>query len=220
MSLSNYLNEFIRNHRRRMEINNFIPNLPGEENRSAANEESGTEDKRPGDELLSHSYQEAKDDSAERRESYKYGDDEREAVLEAAAILWQRLEEFFFGPDAVSDIRTIIDDIGEGSMGLIGPGNGMLTKILERLFGRSKTFRVHALPHDVAGRFRAHHRLGPGYLYTVGVKGKEGKVMRYARRVSVCGQVTGLVAAYKRRKEIRDAEQFQLVKIAVHTISL
>lgn len=34
---------------------------------------------------------------------------------------------------------------------LRGPGNWFLTRMLEKLFGRSKTFKTHAMLHDVFG---------------------------------------------------------------------
>ena len=41
-----------------------------------------------------------------------------------------------------------IDVQGTG-LGLIGPGNGRLTRLLEILFAWSSVFRLHALYHDV-----------------------------------------------------------------------
>ena len=42
-------------------------------------------------------------------------------------------------------------DAQETGLGLIGPGNEHLGKLLETLFGWSSTFRLHALYHDVFG---------------------------------------------------------------------
>ena len=51
------------------------------------------------------------------------------------------------------------------NLGLIGPGNGFLTGILEKLFGSSQTFKKHAVLHDVFGNFYLDFEEGPGYAY-------------------------------------------------------
>ena len=53
-------------------------------------------------------------------------------------------------------------DTQETGLGLIGPGNGRLTKLLEILLGWSSTFRLHALYHDVFGRIYLKTKKGPG----------------------------------------------------------
>ena len=217
MSVHEYLTEFIRTHRRLTEINNFGRT---EINNFSRGESVIVEEKFTSSTTMTSTTMTTTTTSGRPwREEYKYGKEEHDAVLEAAAIIWQRLETHFLGADKVHDIQTIIEDIGEGNMGLIGPGDGLLTKILEKLFGWSKTFRVHALPHDVAGRFRTRHKLGPGYLYTIGVKEQEWKGKRFLRKLPVCGQLTGLLSAFKRRKEVRGGGQFQLIKVACDTIS-
>ena len=50
-------------------------------------------------------------------------------------------------------------------LGLIGPGQGLLTRILEKLFGSSKTFKTHAMLHDAFGNFYLDFEEGPGYAY-------------------------------------------------------
>ena len=56
-------------------------------------------------------------------------------------------------------------DTQETGLGLIGPGNGHLTKLLEILFGWSSTFQLHALYHDVFGRIYLKTKKGPGYIF-------------------------------------------------------
>ena len=56
-------------------------------------------------------------------------------------------------------------DAQETELGLIGPGNGCLTRLLETLFGWSSTLRLHALYHDVFGRIYLKKKEGPGYTY-------------------------------------------------------
>ena len=50
-------------------------------------------------------------------------------------------------------------------LGLIGPGHGRLTRILEKLFSSSETFKTHAMLHDVFGNFYLDFEEGPGYAY-------------------------------------------------------
>ena len=42
-------------------------------------------------------------------------------------------------------------DVQETGLGLVGPGNVCLARLLETLFGWPSTFRLHALYHDVFG---------------------------------------------------------------------
>lgn len=49
-------------------------------------------------------------------------------------------------------------------LGLIGPGKGCLTRILEKIFGSCATFQRHALLHDVFGRFHTDFGEGPDTL--------------------------------------------------------
>ena len=48
---------------------------------------------------------------------------------------------------------------------LIGPGSGFLLRLLEKLFGKLKTFQKHAVLQDVFGNFYADFEEGPGYWY-------------------------------------------------------
>ena len=143
----------------------------------------------------------------------EYGDTEKSTVLFCAALLWQQMEIHYLGEQSVSNIHKIVEEIGEGHMGLIGPGNGSCTSCLERSFGRNKIFRLHSLPHDVAGRFRKVHNLGPGYLYTVTVKENEMRFIRWWRRVSLGGQVLGMIHAFQHRHDVQTEDCFKLISI-------
>ena len=72
--------------------------------------------------------------------------------------------------------------------GLIGPGQGHLTKMLEQLFGSSKTFKTHAMLHDVFGNFYLDHEEGPGYAYASPVW-----LLEFLRDESLVGQISGLL---------------------------
>ena len=63
-------------------------------------------------------------------------------ALEAYRAAWLIL--------AKTDISIKEIDAQKTGLGLIGPGNGRLTRLLEILFRWSSTFRLHALYHDVS----------------------------------------------------------------------
>ena len=50
-------------------------------------------------------------------------------------------------------------------LGLISPGKGCLTRVLEKMFGPSETFQRHVLLHDVFGRFYTDIGEGQDYAY-------------------------------------------------------
>ena len=50
-------------------------------------------------------------------------------------------------------------------LGVIGPGSGFFTRVSEKLFGKLKTFKKHAMLHDVFGNFYVDFEEGPGYCY-------------------------------------------------------
>ena len=59
-------------------------------------------------------------------------------------------------------------DAQETGLGLIGPGNGRLTRLLETPFGWLSTFLLHALYHDVFGRIYLKMKKVPSYTYAFG----------------------------------------------------
>ena len=50
-------------------------------------------------------------------------------------------------------------------LGLIGPGHGTITYILEKFFSSSQTFKKQAMLHDAFGNFFLDFGEGPGYCY-------------------------------------------------------
>ena len=58
-------------------------------------------------------------------------------------------------------------DAQETGLGLMAPGNGCLTRLLETLFGWSSTLQLHALYHDVFGKTYLKTKKGPGYTYVL-----------------------------------------------------
>ena len=126
----------------------------------------------------------------------KFSDVKKGAALLCAALLWQEMEWHYLGEDKISTVGKIIEDIGDGSLGLIGPDEGPMTRFLEYCWGRNQVFRCHALAHDVAGRFRLMHNIGPGYLYVKRPKENEWWITRKWRGSSLAGQITGLCHAW------------------------
>ena len=73
-------------------------------------------------------------------------------------------------------------------IGLIGPGNGCLTKVLEYLFSWSKTICTHAILHDAFGRFFDDYKTGPGYCYALW-RNQTGYFMKSS---ALLGHITGV----------------------------
>ena len=80
-------------------------------------------------------------------------------------------------------------------IGLIGPGNGILTHILEACFNKFKIFCTHAILHDAYGRFYTDKGKGPGYCYGI----LSSKIPHFARGSPILGHLSGLIhCIYKR----------------------
>lgn len=77
-------------------------------------------------------------------------------------------------------------------LGLIGPGNGCLTGVLEKLFGSSETFKKHAVLHDVFGNFYADFEEGPGYVYAT-----SARLPSWIRTRPFVGHISGLILCSK-----------------------
>ena len=90
------------------------------------------------------------------------------------------------------DTMIPIDDIlklNNNEIGLIGPGNGCLTRFLERMFGGSDILHSHSILHDAFGRFYAHHSLDRGYTYVI----PKNRTPKCIKRSPLCGQISGLI---------------------------
>ena len=85
-----------------------------------------------------------------------------------------------------------IDDVLElnnNEIGLIGPGNGCLTHLLERIFNQSDILHSHSILHDAFGRFYTHHSLDRGCTYAI----PENRTQKCVKRSPLCGQISGLI---------------------------
>ena len=78
------------------------------------------------------------------------------------------------------------------NLGLIGPGNGSLTRTLEKLFASSKTVQTHAMLHDVFGNFYVHYKEGPGYVYALPVQ-----LSSCIKAMPFVGHISGLILSCK-----------------------
>ena len=79
-------------------------------------------------------------------------------------------------------------------MGLIGPGSGRLTRLLEFIFGWSDVFSNHAILHDAFGRFYTRFHDGNGYTYCI-----NRYVPDFVKKSPLFGHLTGLIyCAFKR----------------------
>ena len=66
----------------------------------------------------------------------------------------------------LTDKNSTLEQILEkhSDLGLIGPGSGFLVRVLEKLFGKLKIFKKHAMLYDVFGNFYADFEEGPRYM--------------------------------------------------------
>lgn len=81
---------------------------------------------------------------------------------------------------SVSDIIELNDD----GLGLIGPGNGCITWLLERTLGWSDIIHSHSILHDAFD-----HSLDRGYTYII----PENITPDHIKRNPLCGQIIGLL---------------------------
>ena len=73
------------------------------------------------------------------------------------------------------------------SIGLLGPGNGCLTRVLEFCMSWSNLFCRHACLHDAYGRFFQDYGKDVGYLYAV-----KKSVLPILRTIPLLGHISGL----------------------------
>ena len=94
----------------------------------------------------------------------------------------------------ITDKDLILEEIYDKhpNLGLIDPGNGSLTKTLEKLFASSKTVRTHAMLHDVFGNFYVDYKEGPGYAYALPVR-----LSSCIKATPFVGHISGLILSSK-----------------------
>lgn len=80
-------------------------------------------------------------------------------------------------------------DLYDGEIGLISPGNGCITYVLERLVGRFRCCHLHSAFHDAYGRFYVKYQKGRGYCYVI----PENMTTHYFKKSPLFGHITGFV---------------------------
>ena len=107
-------------------------------------------------------------------------------VILKSALVYQYL--YLNNFDEMISIDKILE-LNDNEIGLIGPGNGCLTWILERIFHQSDILHSHSILHDAFGRFYVHHSLDRGYTYVL----HKNKTPNWVKRSPLCGQISGLI---------------------------
>ena len=83
-------------------------------------------------------------------------------IIKSALVYQYLMYKHKIEPKCIEEIIQI-----QPSIGMLGPGNGCLTRILEFLLSWSKLFCRHACLHDAYGRFFQDYRKDVGYLYAI-----------------------------------------------------
>ena len=90
----------------------------------------------------------------------------------------------------INNILYIHNDIG-----LIGPGNGCLTRFFERTLGWIHVLHSHSILHDAFGRFYNRYSLDRGYTYIA----PKNLTPKWMKRSPLCGQISGLIYCVSKR---------------------
>ena len=103
-----------------------------------------------------------------------------------SAIIYKLL--YFNEFNKLITINEILD-LYDGEIGLIGPGNGCFTYILERLFGKIKCCHLHSAFHDAYGRFFMKYQRGRGYCYVI----PENMTTHCLKNSPLLGHISGFI---------------------------
>jgi len=108
-----------------------------------------------------------------------------DAILKSA-LVYQYLYHKHF-----NELLTIdcVLEMNDGEIGLLGSGNGCLTRILERMLGWSRILHSHSILHDAFGRFYNDFGMDRGYLYMIPVR----FTPKYLKGNPLCGQIFGII---------------------------
>ena len=107
-------------------------------------------------------------------------------VILKSALVYQYL--YLCNFDTMIPINDILE-LNNNEIGLIGPGNGCLTRFLERIFGHFDMLHSHSILHDAFGRFHDHYLKDRGYTYVI----PRNKTPKWIKRSPLCGQISGLI---------------------------
>ena len=107
-------------------------------------------------------------------------------VILKSALVYQHLYLRNFNTNiSIDDVL----ELNNNEIGLIGPGNGCLTWLLERIFGHFDMLHSHSILHDAFGRFHDHYLKDRGYTYVI----PKNRTPKWIKRSSLCGQISGLI---------------------------
>ena len=107
-------------------------------------------------------------------------------VILKSALVYQYL--YLCNFDTMIPIDDILE-LNNNEIGLIGPGNGCLTWLLERIFGHFDMPHSHSILHDAFGRFHDHYLKDRGYTYVI----PKNRTPKWIKRSPLCGQISGLI---------------------------
>ena len=113
-------------------------------------------------------------------------------VILKSALVYQYLHLNNF--DEMISMDKILE-LNDNEIGLIGPGNGCFTSLLERIFNQSDIVKSHSILHDAFSRFYTHHSLDRGYTYVL----HKNKTPNWVKRSPLCGQISGLIYCSSKR---------------------
>ena len=111
---------------------------------------------------------------------------EKNDVILKSCLVYQFLHNKHF--KQYLSIDKILE-LNNGEIGLIGPGNGFLTRFFEKTIGNIDIIHSHSILHDAFGRFYYHHELDRGYIYVL----NENKTYKFMKKLPLFGQITGLI---------------------------
>lgn len=118
----------------------------------------------------------------ETKQQHPHVDD----VILKSALVYQYLHIKNYKP-----YMTIDEALEEnnGEIGLIGPGNGCITRFLERIFKRSNILHSHSILHDAFGRFYNRYSSDRGYTYAI----PSNLTPTFIKGSPLCGRISGLL---------------------------
>ena len=102
-----------------------------------------------------------------------------------SALVYQYLFHKHF-KECIS-IHEIIE-LNNGEIGLMGPGNGCITWVFEKMFGWIDILNTHSILHDAFGRFYTNYSLNRGYTYAI----PEKYTPIFIKNSPICGQISGI----------------------------
>ena len=111
-----------------------------------------------------------------------------------SALVYKTLYYIEFG--GFISVKDVLKEYN-GEIGLIGPGDGCFTFILERLFGKIRFFHLHSAFHDAYGRFYTKYKKGRGYCYII----PKRMTTPCLKNSPLLGNISGLIWSIYHRSE-------------------